>query len=447
MRKNFKYIIIALVCLALLAGVYIAVSMTDVPEELPEEVVSATDLLFFEFDEVKNIEITPAGEETMVLVAENMGTVIAENCDLPLDAQGILNAFASAVNPTYTKRFDNVENLSDYGFDQPLATVKINESDGSYTAYSLGNQSVGGGYYLVFEGENTVYVTEGYMSNAVNCTAENNADLAVVPAVTDIAGFELESETLGRVVIGKGEKAEGSLTYQDYVMTYPDGGLSLSQHYMEEYVLVFDEGVTAGKMVKAYPTDLAQYGLSKPYGTFAFTADGTEYKFTLSAPTNDGKCFAIFDGVNAVYEMDFNRYFKALSLTKTELCEQYLFIEMLDDFSEISFKGSGIDKTFEIKGKMSDEDFAVTLNGEEFDASQFKTIYSNFIGIAVKGEVAENEKAGNTILKVDMTYRDGMKKSISYNYINVTKAAVSVDSSDGVYYVYTMDLDKLLELL
>ena len=96
---------------------------------------------------------------------------------------------------------------------------------------------------------------------------------------------------------------------------------------------------------------------------------------------------------------------------------------------------------------MSDEDFAVTLNGEEFDASQFKTVYANFIGIAIKGEVAENEKAGNTILKVDMTYRDGRKKSVSYNYINVTKAAVSVDSSDSVYYVYTKDLDKLLELL
>ncbi len=447
MRKNFRYIIIALICLVLLAGVYVAVSMTDVPEELPEEVVQATDLLFFEFDEVKNIEITPKDAKTMVLVAEDLSTVRAENCDLPLDNNALVQAFASAVLPSYTKRMDNVQNLSDYGFDAPLATVKINESDGTYTSYSLGDKSVGGGYYLAFEGENTVYVTEEYMSSTVNCTAENLADLALVPAVAEITDFEFESPTLGRVIIKKNDSAEPSLMYSDYVMTYPDGGMSLSQHYMEEYVLVFDAGVTATKMVKSYPTDLAQYGLSQPYGTFSFTANDTKYKFTLSAPTNDGKCYAVFDGVNAVYEMSFDAYFKALSLTKTELCEQYLFIEMLDDFSEISFKGSSIDKTFEIKGKMSDEDFAVTLNGEPFDASQFKTIYSNFIGIAIKGEVAENEKSGNTILKVDMTYRDGSKKSISYNYINVTKAAVSVDSSDSVYYVYTIDLDKLLELL
>ena len=441
MRKNFKYIIIALVCLALLAGVYIAVSMTDAPVQQIDEGVTATDLLYFAQGEIVNVEITPRDAKTMVLVAEDLSTVIAENCDLPLDANALVQAFASAVNPTYMKRMDDVTNLSDYGFDKPLATVKINESDGSYTSYSLGNQSVGGGYYLVFEGENTVYVTETYMANVVNCTAENMADLALVPTVAEITDFELESPTLGRVVIKKNDSAEPSLMYSDYVMTYPDGGLSLSQHYMEQYVLVFGEGIRAEKMVKA------SGGLDKPYGSFAFTAGGVTYKFTLSEPTADGKCHAVLDGVNAVYEIDFNRYFKALSLTKTELCEQYLFIEMLDDFSEISFKGSGIDKTFEIKGKMSDEDFAVTLNGEAFDASQFKTVYSNFIGIAIKGEVAENEKAGNTILKVDMTYRDGRKKSVSYNYINVTKAAVSVDSSDSVYYVYTKDLDKLLELL
>ena len=444
MRKN---IVIAAICLALLAGVYVAVSMIDVEQEIPEQTVTATDLLYFAEGEIKNVEITPRDEETMTLVAENMSSAKAVNSDLPLDTQSLLMAYASAVNPTYTKRFDGVEHLSDYGFDTPLATVKINESDGTYTAYSLGDKSVGGGYYLAFEGESTVYVTEEYMSYTANCTAESCADLALVPAVTDIAGFELESETLGRVVIEKGEKTDSALTYQDYVMTYPDSTLSLSEYYVNEYMLVFGKGVTAERMAKAHPESLAEYGLDKPYGSFELIADGVDYGFTLSQPTGEGKCYAVFNGIDAVYELNFNNYFKALTLTRTELCEQYLFIEKLDDFSKISFSGSGIDKTFKISGDMSGEDFAVTLNGEAFDASQFKTIYSSLIGIAVKGEVAENEKAGNTLLKVDMTYRDGREKSISYNYINVTKAAVSVDSSDGVYYVYTKDLDKLLELL
>ncbi len=449
MRKNIRYIIIAALCLALLIGAYAVVSMIDTPEQVEKhETVTATDLLYFADGEIANVEITPRGEETMVLAADGTSSAEVTNCDLPLNADTVVMAYASAINPTYTKRFDNVQNLSDYGFDAPSATVKINESDGTFTSYMLGNKSVSGGYYLIFEGENTVYLTEEYMDYTANCTAENNADLALVPAVTDVTSFSLSSASLGDVVIDRNENINtSSLTYQEYVMTSPDSGLSLSEYYMTEYVLKFGKGVTAEKMAKAYPENPAEYGLDKPYGRFAFTADGARYEFTLSAPTNDGKCYATFNGVDAVYVIDFNAYFKALTLTKSELSEQYLFIEKLDDFSKISFSGSGINKTFEISGDMSGEDFAVKMNGEDFDASQFKSLYSTLIGIAVKGEVAENEKAGKTLLKVDMTYRDGRKKSISYNYINVTKAAVSIDSSSGVYYVYTKDLDKLLEAL
>ena len=140
MRKNIRYIIIAALCLVLLIGAYAVVSMTDTPEQVDtEETAEATDLLYFAEGEIESVEITPKGEETLVIVAESTSVAEATNCDLPLNTEKLVMAYASAINPTYTKRFDNTENLADYGFDAPMATVKINEGDGTYTSYKLGN--------------------------------------------------------------------------------------------------------------------------------------------------------------------------------------------------------------------------------------------------------------------------------------------------------------------
>lgn len=452
MRKNRKYIIIAAVLLVLLIGAYFIISMAGNNEEPPAEDGKGenSEVLFsLDMSDIDTVNITV--NDTIVMKSSGFGSVRTVGYDLTLDEGKLIYAFANAAAPSYVRKIEDVSDLSQYGLDDPTAQVRINMSDGGVYSYILGNKTVSDGYYLMLSGDDAVYITDQYMKHVAECTAENNAKLELCGAVSSVLSVTLESDSLGgRVVIEKnnGDTVQGSLMYQEYKLSYPDTGMSLSEYYMDESVLAFKkEGMTLERMEKAHPDSLAEYGLDKPYGTFAFTYEDGTHTVTAAKPGNDGMAYCTVDSADAVYVIDFTKYLSALDLTVMSLCEQYLFIDRLDMFSSIRLVGDGFDDTYAISGTLAGEDepLTVTSKGKEVNTDEFKRLYSGIISVAVKGEAQDTDRLGAKLLEIDMTYRSGETRSVVYYYVSASKAAVRLDNKDAFYYVYTKDLDTLID--
>ena len=158
-----------------------------------------------------------------------------------------------------TRKLDSPEDLSEYGLDSPVLTVRYTASDDKEAEFTVGDTNdAAGGSYLKISGDDAVYLVASDFADTFNSDIYQLADMESFPTITSDSITDINvksgSHTLeikndsdgGRIVLENGEEKENcaSSSVTQFINTVT--------------------GITFKSHVEYNCKDLSKYGLDKP---------------------------------------------------------------------------------------------------------------------------------------------------------------------------------------
>ena len=170
-----------------------------------------------------------------------------------------------------TRKLDSPEDLSEYGLDSPVLTVRYMASDGKEAEFTVGDTNdAAGGSYLKISGDDAVYLVASDFADTFNSDIYQLADMESFPTITSDSITDINvksgSHTLeikndsdgGRIVLENGEEKENcaSSSVTQFINTVT--------------------GITFKSHVEYNCKDLSKYGLDKPAADISVDYTTTE---------------------------------------------------------------------------------------------------------------------------------------------------------------------------
>lgn len=177
--------ILLLVVLAVLVGGYFGVQQMNKPETVAETTGSFA-LTEKTAEEMTGLRWT-AGETSWAFRMEDGAWVTEEEPAWPVN-QGVLQDLAEQLIALQaTRKLENITSEADYGLETPALTVTAAWSDGTETAYRMGDATpFADGYYLkISGGDGVIYTIASSLSDLFSKTRKDMVALEALPTVED----------------------------------------------------------------------------------------------------------------------------------------------------------------------------------------------------------------------------------------------------------------------
>ena len=343
MKKNSKYLIIALACVVVLGGAVAALTLTggtgeDTTSSAAASSSSTVALIEKTDEDLASVTVTnetgtitihahtetvETSSEAASSGSESASSEAAEpQTEVVYEVDGLeglaLNDNVSTLakagySLTAQKSIGTVENPEEFGLTDPTATVSAVYQDGSTYSYSIGVEN-GGYYYVQPDGSDEVYLASisSVLFDSVNDLADTalfeleiGEDTSSAASVAQTTGTYTESAILD-VLHLSGTAFERAVTIEydpedGYLMTEPRHATADSTKMSD--ITTSLTSLSADSLVKAHPSqeDLESYGLTDPAVVCEFTSGGKDYVLKLSATDADGNRYIVYDGIDAVF--------------------------------------------------------------------------------------------------------------------------------------------------
>ena len=279
MKNRKKALIIAIICLAAAAVLYLLVVKLS---QKSEEADSSDDSLVIssvDSDQITAISYEKDGK-SLSFMKEDGTWYDAEDKSFPVDQDSLTTMTNALGAVSATRKLDSPEDLSEYGLDSPVLTVRYTASDGKEAEFTVGDTNdAAGGAYLKISGDDAVYLVASDFADTFNSDIYQLADMESFPTITSDSITDINvksgSHTLeikndsdgGRTVLENGEEkencAESSVTQFINTVT----------------------GITFKSHVEYNCKDLSKYGLDKPAADISVDYTTTETVTETSAET------------------------------------------------------------------------------------------------------------------------------------------------------------------
>ncbi|MDR0946254.1 MAG: DUF4340 domain-containing protein [Ruminococcus sp.] len=436
MSKRVKSIVIAAAVLVVVAvGAFLTLKFlpqgkSDEPEIVDETPASRLlydlDPLSLESVNIKNShgeynfhKFNVEGTHFFLIPEFLMQPISDANYDALMDAASSL-----VVQTTVT---EDAADLSVYGLSEPRAEV-ISVFDGDRAATKdllIGNDTPDGGEtYVSFRGEKTVYTVK---TDDINIFLEGKYYYLSKVVYTQKTAVD-ENDTTDYSKIDKLTVTRQDLPY-DFTIEYDkradDPEMTtgnMSRYRLTDPVLInldptksqsFTQGIfglTATDIAKDLPLqeDLVTYGLDEPYGRMEATIAGETFAMDFGAESFDDEGnktgrYCKVDGIDIVYIFSEESLpwltVMPLDITTNVITSNYIYnltsFEIMSDEFDYQFKltGTGLN------------DFAVTLNGNEIGAQDFRDFYQFFLKAPAE-QIFLEETTGTPVVTAVMTGED-----------------------------------------
>ena len=258
MKNRKKALIIAIICLAAAAVLYLLVVKLN---QRSEDADSSDDSLVI--SSVDSGQITAISYEkdgkSLSFRKEDGTWYNAEDKSFPVDQDSLTTMTNALGAVSATRKLDSPEDLSEYGLDSPVLTVRYMASDGKEAEFTVGDTNdAAGGSYLKISGDDAVYLVASDFADTFNSDIYQLADMESFPTITSDSITDINvksgSHTLeikndsdgGRIVLENGEEKENcaSSSVTQFINTVT--------------------GITFKSHVEYNCKDLSKYGLDKP---------------------------------------------------------------------------------------------------------------------------------------------------------------------------------------
>ncbi len=445
MGNKIKSIIIGGIALVLLLITMLILVLTDKPKEQNEQGLQNSSVVVLwkhDVDSIKKVEVNNDKGNYIVSKNDKGDLVIDELSDYPL----IANEFISLKNVlstfTATRVVEkNPEDIEKYGFNNPVATASVTFEDGTVNTIKLGKMlPTDGGYYTMINDDTTVYAV-----------AKMDVANLLYKAVDYIDHFiirETEDNFVEKLRVDGANFKEKPLIIeldenQKYFIKSP----------IEAEINSFEGKEVVEGLYTLYAEEIAavgngaEYGFSSPYAVIDYTKDGIDGKLYIGDSTDIDSVparYVMTDKSDIIYKVDAS----LLPWTDTVIDELYNDLVLIPNINTVdtitlSFKGES--HVFKSKGEK--DSLTATLDGNEIDTVNYRTMYE-FLISAIAKEINYGEVKGESIVKVVYKYRDSKIKDdvIEFFACDERRCIISLNGAES-FLTERRYVDKIISNL
>lgn len=319
--------------------------------------------------------------------------------------------FTSIADPTGKKS-------EDFGFEKPRATVKTHYTDGTSSTIYVGDDAPSQlGTYIMFGDSDIVYIAASDSVDGLLFSVMDLITLSINDAATDTNNTSFETLTMS----GSAFDSEIELRKNDdeaigsqYKMIKPEkmfvNEVEASNIFGAIRGLYADEAVC----VNPSSSQLAQYGLSKPYAQLKAIYPDTTVNIRASK-VSDGYAYIIADS-DIIYKIadtkipwiytNFNKLIPDVVINPTFTALKNITVK--DSSGTYSLDVITVTDTVDTTEGNTEEVTVTTAkyDGKELDSDNFQVFYQNICTMTNAG-IANEKPSGKPALTIELSYSTG----------------------------------------
>ena len=405
MRK--KTLIIGTIVIAVVALGIAALSLwPQTPAEPPDAELVQTqtsqtgDMLRVESGKYHRVVFTPADGISYEIVYDHATgpgyELVAENVIFPANQDLLNTVYNYAIRlsqlPCVTMEASDVQ-LTNFGFDEPLATWRIYYEDGSFTTVEVGKQQgAGSGYYTRLADSREVFLLGEARTEHMLLPLGELYDLTFFPYPPD--DEDPPSEYITRLLLEKpdGEIIEVLKRPDDEALDFGASRYVLEQPYVQNcndsaVRRIMLEPVTLinpTAVVAVQAPDLSPYGLDNPA---RLTVETDDWSGTLLIGNHDaalGGRYIMMEGYDAVL-LDKSGEYPFLDVKADELRATLLWLHPISSVASIIFEFPDDTHTLLIEQDAEGSVIAGRLDDRELSESETKRLFTAALSVRVSG--------------------------------------------------------------
>ncbi|MCD8014565.1 MAG: DUF4340 domain-containing protein [Lachnospiraceae bacterium] len=194
--KNFK-LIIGVVIICVLCGVYYGLTVyNEKTEQAEEEAAEGEVILEVDTSVLTAVSYTIDGEQVSFSLQDDDTWQKDDDDTFPVDSSALLAPLEEAAELKSIRTLTDIDDTSEYGFDEPQSTITLTDEDGEETIITIGdnNASTGNDYLMLNEDTSTVYTVSTDLSSAFSDNIYDYAESEELPTLqaSTITGIRLE---------------------------------------------------------------------------------------------------------------------------------------------------------------------------------------------------------------------------------------------------------------
>ncbi len=366
--------------------------------------------------------------------------------DFSLAESGVEELIGIATTLNGYDKINVIEKLSDFGLEKPQITVNITYHDNTSVSLLIGNETPDyAGYYAKLKDSDEVVMinadTVSYFQLKKGQYVERT--LLAAPSVKDddangspvLKELTLKggpnNETLS---LRQSSDSDGvEFSYSTFIITSPYKRMveeTVSTSLSSFTNLVASEGV----VLHPSTADKAKYGFNDPYAVLDITLavqtaeedsessstssdkqkfiyyNSVHSKITVGSKDEDGNYYVMIDDQNAIYLVAASLLSDVVERTYVNTITKLLFLKTITDLKQVSISADGKTYNFHLTHDETKEDadkqMIVTCDGKTLNTQDFRTLYSQMMGIARYGETDQNP-TGQPLHKIALYENDG----------------------------------------
>ena len=313
MKKQLRYILITLIVAAVIGlGVLAAVLfIPDAPDDTASTIPSQKVLLYEKpSSDLEKLTVTNQYGSYEVTQKESGNFHIAE-----LDSYVVDITYIESLVKSYTalsaKKLiaENPEDISIYGFNEPIATAKLEYPDETITVVIGNAEPTTNGYYCKLEGSNSVYLLTSGIGGRLLSSKLSYVDTVITPSYDTNEGFTVDKLVLSgsvrdkEIVVVSNPDVSDNDEYSDifgYEIISPASApfdIVKGSDYLTSFFVIAGDSV-----VELSPDEetLKEYGFDNPYSVASIESSVAD--FTVTVGKKDGEyCYVMNDTQDVIY--------------------------------------------------------------------------------------------------------------------------------------------------
>lgn len=349
------------------------------------------------------------------------------------------------------------KNSSDYGFDEPTATVTVYYDDDTSAKIIVGdNAPQESGTYIKFGDSDTIYIVSADTVVPFTYGFTDMVSLTINDSASDTDSSQAKKITLGGTHLDKEIVIEPNTNTEisaSYVMTAPIKG------YASEAASSSVDGNIRGlyatkvKMVNPSEAQLKELGLSNPYATVKAEYPDTTVELIAAEPDSEGTVNMMVKDGNIVYQIGKDSV-AWVEMTFDKMLNEYMLTPSMVSLSKMTVNDGNKDYAFDLNSTATtntDDDgkettsttTTVKCGSKEIDLGKFSTYFQN-ITLITRADDKTESFSGNPVFSVKYEYESDKSSDTVSFYSTDNERYLAVVNGNAVGHVYKAGVNNLV---
>lgn len=364
--------------------------------------------------------------------------------DAPQDAQmsdRLIKAYVYRMAHMPAQRtLGTIGDPAEYGFDAYTAAVALLGGDGSRTRLFLGDEApFGGQWYLMREGDDTLYLIDEMTAQMMRCTADDFRALELFPDVTDLRSVRrLRIRTQGQTLDIRGITQDGAVYF---VMTEPYEALLSWEKVVNALVTPLSALEKTDYISADVP--LEAYGLDRGDAVELTVQAGGQETTLRFAPADEKHLYCAKAGAGDVVRVS-RADAQFLNVQAADLLDTTLYTRAAADVEGVAVTAQGISGELAVSGEGTM--LRGSIGARTLSQAETVELYRKLTMLPPAQALTEDTAvAGEPMLRLRIRLKDGATDEIDLIPVSERRCAVVING-EAAMTTYTSTVEEILRV-